>query len=537
MFVVLILPALVSAEETKPEKILIRNVRMIDRKGKAKDETVNILIKKTKLNVITQDEIALEDGMVGYDAQNGVVLGNLEIGKPANFMIVDRDPSEDFDVLLDTKTHLVFAIRDGEIVRNTLDDAGAPDPEKEEKKSGWIAYEPPPMALPSAYLDRTKWNRWDTKYFSGIFLSAVALDRHRWLSQDADSEDQVGDLDDYDGGEIRAFRLGIAGSLNFQTPLIYSFVIATHAFDKGFNTGTSGDVTFLDYRLDIRLSRQLAISIGKQKEPISMERLLLGTQLQMQERPVAVDAMFPVRNIGFTVNGASFGRRVAWAVGVFNDWFDASQRLDESATQVVGRATGLAWISEDDSHLVHLGFGIRYTDAREGVRYRTSPEFNQSPIFVDTDLLDAEKAVTYDFEVAWRRGPFWFASEFIRSNVDADQLGDPSFKGFHVSGSWIITREMRKYHRRNGTFGPAPVSKSVYQGGLGTWEVAGRYSSLDLSNGSVDGGDIDVLSLGLNWWLTATFGANLNYRHVILHRYGLKGQSDGIMGRVILMLE
>lgn len=536
MLVCLPIPLLAAVQAAEQEDILIRNVRLIDRNGQAGDQTVNILIKAKKLYVITTDEIELEEGLVGYDARNGVVMGVLGIGQPANFLIVDRDPRQDIEVLLDTRAHVVFTIRDGTIVRNTLGSVGTLEADST-KKPLWVAYTPPPMALPIAYLDKTKWNRWETRYFSGIFFAAVALDRQRWLKQGESDEEQVGNLREYDGGEIRALRLGIAGTLNFKRPWVYQFVIATHAFDKGFNTTTTDDVTILDYRLDIPLSRQFAISLGKQKEPISMERLLLGTQLPMQERAAVVDALFPVRNVGLTVNGTGFGRRVAWAAGVFNDWFDASQRFDESANQVIGRVTGLPWISEDESHLLHFGLGIKYTDAKEGIRYRAQPEFNQSPVFVDTDFLTADNALTYDLEVSWRRGPYWIAAEFLRSELRAPQLENPVFSGFHVSGSWILTREMRSYDRRNGTIGPVPVSRSVNQGGIGAWELAGRYSRIDLSDGSVDGGDMDILSLGVNWWLTPTFAFNLNYRHIILDRDGSKGRSNGIMGRVILMLE
>ncbi len=536
MLMVVTMPARGAAQQAEKENILIRNVRLIARDGQTEDQNVNLLIKETKLHIVTRDDIELEEGAVGYDAQNGVVMGVLGIGQAANFLIVDGDPREDIEVLLDTKTHVVFAIRDGTIVRNTLPRAGAADPDAT-KKSLWVAYTPPPMALPIAYLDQTKWNRWETRYFSGIFFAAVALDRHRWLKHDESSEGQVGDLRDYDGGEIRALRLGIAGTLNFNNPWIYQLVVATHAFDKGFNTTTTDDVTVLDYRLDIPLSRQFAISLGKQKEPISMERLLLGTQLQMQERPAVVDALFPVRNVGISVNGTGFGGRVAWAAGVFNDWFDVSQKFDESANQVIGRVTALPWISEDESHLLHLGLGIKYTDAKEGIRYRAQPEFNQSPVFVDTDSLAAQNALTYDVELSWRGGPYWVAAEFLRSHVRAPQLENPVFGGFHVSGSWILTREMRTYDRRNGTFGPVPISRAVNQGGFGAWELAGRYSRLDLSDGAVAGGQMSIVSLGVNWWLTPTFGFNLNYRHIMLDRDDTRGRSNGIMGRVILMLE
>lgn len=268
-----------------------------------------------------------------------------------------------------------------------------------------------------------------------------------------------------------------------------------------------------------------------------MERLLLGTQLQLQERPSAIDALFRIRNVGVTLNGTGFGRRVTWAGGVFNDWFDESQAFNESASQVIGRVTGLPWASGDESHLVHLGLGVRYTNGKEILRYRAAPEFNQSPVFVDTDDLDIQSGLTYDVEVSWRRGPYWLAMEYVVNDVDSPDLGNPVFDGYHVGASWILTGEMREYQRRNGTFGPVPVSRSVYQGGIGSWEVASRFSTLDLSDGLVDGGEMDIYSAGLNWWLTPTFGANLNYRHIVLDRFGVRGHSDGMMVRVILMLE
>jgi len=537
LFLFTMISTLGAVQAAQPEKILIRNVWLIDRYGKTEDKTVNILIKGEKLNIVTTDEIQMKDGLIGYDAQNGVVMGVLNIGQPANFLILDQDPRKDIEVLLDTKTHVVFAVRNGAIVRNSLPGISALEPELEKETPRWLAYTPPPMALPITYQDKTKWNRFDTRYISGIFVAAVALDRQRWLSQNDRSEKQVGDLGEFEGGEIRAFRLGFAGTLNFRVPWFYQFMVATNAFDKGYNSKEDDDFTLIDYRLDIPLSQQIVMSVGKQKEPISMERLLMGTQIQMPERPAVADSMFSFRNVGITFSGTGFERRMTWAAGCYNDWFDDSQNFSESENVAVGRVTGLVWVNEDDSHLLHLGLGIRYTDAEEGIRYRARPEFNQSEVFVDTGEMEADKSITSDLEVSWRRGPYWVASEFVRNEVDSPQLRDPVFSGYHVTGSWVVTREMRAYNRRNGIFGPVPVSKSVYHGGPGAWEVAARYSSLDLSDGKVDGGEMDIYSLGLNWYLSPIFSLALNYRHIQLDRYGVRGSSDGLMGRVILMLE
>jgi hypothetical protein len=53
----------------------------------------------------------------------------------------------------------------------------------------------------------------------------------------------------------------------------------------------------------------------------------------------------------------------------------------------------------------------------------------------------------------------------------------------------------------------------------------------------VDGGELDVFSLGLNWWLTrwAQFGAN--YRYIFLDRFGAQGESSGLNVRLLLMLD
>jgi hypothetical protein len=109
VLLVVVGPTLGIVEAAEAEKILIRNVRLISREGQTEVQSVNILIKETKLNIVTTDEIELEEGMIGFDAENGVAMGFLDIGQPANFLIVDQDPREDIEVLLDTKTQVVFA--------------------------------------------------------------------------------------------------------------------------------------------------------------------------------------------------------------------------------------------------------------------------------------------------------------------------------------------------------------------------------------------------------------------------------------------
>ena len=258
---------------------------------------------------------------------------------------------------------------------------------------------------------------------------------------------------------------------------------------------------------------------------------------------VGADALMPSRNVGIVWNGAGSLPYSTWAVGVFNDWFDADQDFDESATQYIGRVTWAPLRTDDDSSLLHVGLGYRYSNAKEGFRYRTEPEFNQSPSFVDTGfdtptgVLPADNLQTWNAELSWRRGPFWFASEYTRTAVDNPDLANPSFDGYWIAGSWILTGEMRPYNKKSGSFGSVPIARTVYQGGKGAWEVSARWSNIDLSDGLVEGGEMDIASLGVSWWLTPFFSVGMNYRYIWNTRLGVEGTSSGFNGRLLLLLE
>jgi phosphate-selective porin OprO/OprP len=524
-----------------PQSLLIRNLNLIDPTGVEETVPVSILIQENRLELVSQDTIPSPDDVETLDGRGGFLLGTLEIGAEPRFIILAQDPRVNAEVLLDTKSHILFALLGGEVRQNRLlavaEEAG--DSVSAPRRRGWLAYTPPPLALPLSYRDAAKWNRWESRYGDGIFIAATVLDRQKWASQDEASRQQVGDLGAFEGGEVRGFRVGVAGTINFEQPWVFTIAGATHAFDKGFDTEESDSFTFFDYRLDIPMSKGMTLSVGKQKEPISMERIMSMVQLPMQERTSVSDAMLPSRNFGAVMSGNALGQKLSWAGGVFNDAFDTSTSLSDSSSQFVGRVTWLPFETDDGSNLLHLGLGARFTNGREGIRFRTSPEFNNAPDFVDTgeERIDTDRGRQYNLEASWRRGPSWIAFEYLKSEVDSPSLGNLDFSGYHITGSWILSGEMRRYNKRSGIFGPVPVARSVNQGGWGAWEAGIRFSSLDLTDGAVDGGQLDILSLGINWWLTPVFNVNLNYRHITNDQGGLSGESDGVMGRVVLMLE
>jgi len=534
----------IPAQSQVGASILIRNVALMDR-AKGQDAViVSILIKDSKLDIITQDLISLDQADESYDAAGGTVLGELKLGEPASFLILSGDPRTNVALLLDTKTHAHFAVHKGNVLKNNFISITDETPEEKQRATqGWFAYAPPPLAVPLNYQDSERWNHFDTRFVSGLFTGALVLDRQHWVDQDAHSEFQVGNLDAFDGGEIRGLRFGGVGTLNFENPWIWTVFGATHAFDQGFDSSESDDYTLFDLRLDIPLWEKTSFSIGKQKEPISMERLMALGHGPLGERAAVSDALLPSRNIGLVMAGTLLDDRMTLAGGAFNNWLDKDQpnSLSDNASQYVGRATWIPLLSGNESTLLHLGAGLRYSDSKEGFVTQTGPEFNRAPDYVSTAFFEPEDSMTYQAEASLRSGPFWLHGEYVRTNFDAPAYNDPSIDGYHVTASWILTGEVRPYNKRVGIFKPIPVARTVEQNGWGAWEVSTRFSALDMSEApgpdGGDGGDMDIWSLGLNWWLTPYMNVNVNYRYITLDRFGVEGSSHGIDSRIMLILE
>ena len=533
------------AQVVDPQNVLIRKVNLLEPGKEGETVVVNILIQNNILEIVSEDEITVPDGVVPVNAAHGYLLGEMVIGIAPKFIILDANPALDFSVLMDTDSHIVFAVNEGELVRNNLfEDFEAITESEEAAGRGWLAYTPPPMALPSNYGDSSKWNQWATRNTTGIFLGAVVLDRMHWPSQDDVSEQQVGDLSNFEGGDLRGLRFGVVGTLNyFKRPWVYTVFGATQAFDKGFEVNDLDSFAWFDYRLDIPVSDKMTLSVGKQKEPISMERITGMINLPMQERTTVSDAFMPSRNLGIVLSGRALEERVTWAGGVFNNFIDSGESISDTPTALIGRTTWLPFVSADESNLVHLGFGFRHSNGKLGARFFSKPEFNKSPDFLDTgrstitDVIDADSIDTYNLEASWRKGPYWLATEFVASSVDSPSYGNLDFSGYHITGSWIISGEVRDYNRKSGIFRPVPVAKDVHQGGWGAWEVSTRWSSIDLKDRGIDGGQVDILSFGVNWWLTPVFNVNLNYRFINNQTNGLSGDSSGVMARLMLVLE
>jgi len=110
-------------------------------------------------------------------------------------------------------------------------------------------------------------------------------------------------------------------------------------------------------------------------------------------------------------------------------------------------------------------------------------------------------------------GPFSVQGEYMMADVDGkDGSSSPTFDGFYIQGSYFLTGEHRKYSTSNGAFNRGkPKENFAFGKGPGAWEVAARYSQIDLSDSGISGGKLKDITVGLNWYLNPNMRLMWNY--------------------------
>jgi phosphate-selective porin OprO/OprP len=374
-------------------------------------------------------------------------------------------------------------------------------------------------------------DRWSAFFVGGLLLDVTGY------SQDDASKEQVDELQAFESGEVRAIRVGVVGTLNFTHPWSYVVAGAYRAFDVGFDTDTSDHFTVFDLALGIPIPRAGRLTVGKMKEPFSMERIMSLALEQFMERPAGLDALLPSRNVGMRLSNTAVGERATWAVGWYNDWIESGESFRTSSNQYIGRVTALPLGSSDTDARLHVGISLRGSDTRAGiVRFKAAPESFFAPEFVTTGDLPAEGATWLGLESSFLRGPLWLSSELVHAWVSSARAGDPRVYGVHLTAAWAVTGEARGYDRSRGIVGPALPARDVLQGGIGLWELAARVSRVDLSDVGPTAGAMDRWSAGLNWYPTAGSRLSLNYGFVRLDRFNQIGHTHILQMRLQLLL-
>jgi phosphate-selective porin OprO/OprP len=168
-----------------------------------------------------------------------------------------------------------------------------------------------------------------------------------------------------------------------------------------------------------------------------------------------------------------------------------------------------------------------------GVTIQDRPELRvDGTQLVTTGAVDAKGAHHYGLEAAFQKKGLLIQGEYFNYKIDrrnaAAGVTDPKFTGWYVEGGWVLTGEARKYNPNTFAF-DAPAIANPFDpkaGKWGAWELAARYSVLDLNHHEnatlagdrVRGGEQTIWTAGLNWFPNSVTKFSLDYLDVDIDR-------------------
>jgi len=373
----------------------------------------------------------------------------------------------------------------------------------------------------------------DAAHYDQRAPGPLSSDFRRGSFGDAGENDRARDLND--GANFRRARIGIEGKAfgDFEYNFLYDF--------GGSGNEEAGKISAAWVQYGGLPFANAKIRIGAFSPPSGLEEAVSTNGSLFAERASPAELVRGLAAgdgrtaVAFLSNGDSWTATAAITGNIIG-----VQTFDEQ-TAFVGRLSFVPF-RRDDS-LIHLGVNtsIVINPAASGpdvagtavtaIRLRDRPEIRvDGTRLVDTGNIDADglTAIGAEFGARWKN--FYVQSEYF--DIDLDRkgaLGDPDFSGWYAQAGWTITGEARRYS--NATFdAPRPAKPfDLKTGGWGAWELGLRYSKLDLNYlagapgtaamaGAIRGGEQEIFTLGLNWYVNNVLRFQAAYQDVSVDR-------------------
>ena len=375
--------------------------------------------------------------------------------------------------------------------------------------------------------------------YTASLRSMVQFDAAHYIQEHASAGSDLGTATNF-----RRARIGVDGVLEkvFDYSFIYDFggsgvegstisaayvqysalkpfavrVGAFAPFASLEDSGGAGDTIFLERASSVELARGLVGGDGRSAVSVSM----IG------------DRYFS----SLALTGARVGQSGS---------FDEQQGL-------VGRVAGLIYTNPAANANIVLGGNMSHIfepadsnagsgDIPAGTTFSNPPELRvdntgaggASTSLVSTGAIIADTVTQWGLDGAaqWKNlyaesGYFHFAAGRRGVGPAGD---DPEFSGWYTQASWLLTGESRRYDPARAAFRAPKIAApftGVGDGGLGAWELALRYSTLDLNEntghstafGGLRGGEQDIWTLGVNWYPAGPLRFSANYLLIEIDR-------------------
>ena len=317
------------------------------------------------------------------------------------------------------------------------------------------------------------------------------------------------------------------------------------------------------------------VRAGNQKDPFGFEHMTSSRYLNFMERSYAQDLYEGPFNNGFIPGIRSINstedQRFTWSYGLFKQNANPFGYANTGrANSVVGRLTWLPIYEDEGKKLLHLGIAGRaqQTNANDQVRLRARGDIRNGPpgplnsIYIDSGLLTATWQNQVGLEFVGNNGPWSFQSEYFgnwlyntKSNTGAFNATVPTWStsmsgsplnvyapnpNYGTAGSqpygtncgtyftnsgyaevlYFLTGESRAYDLVDARFDRVVPRNNFYvlrdsSGRIisseGALQLGMRYQYASLSDGQINGGTLNALTVGLNWFFNPNSKLQFNY--------------------------
>jgi phosphate-selective porin OprO/OprP len=395
-----------------------------------------------------------------------------------------------------------------------------------------------------------------------------------WYSQSPNNMTTVGDAQD--GVGFRRARLAAYGKAaemtNWQIEMDFA---------------TAGRPSFFDVFLEQMEVPALGnVRIGQFVQPFSIDSMSGFRNLPFLERSLPFLAFVPFRRVGLMAYDLSLDEMTNWAVSVFKTggYNNAPLGDDRFATDI-GDIGGYSFTTRlshllyydphaEDRYLWLVGGGYDFSQMTQNdaagsgapgnagggpspfFQSRVLPEFgslgypensspfgnaaNGTPIFIDSGRYAAESFNLWGLETMWQTGPWSAQSEWMAMMVNS-AVGPIFYNGAYFEVMYRLTGETRVYDKKTASLkNPVPYTDfiSAKPGGIwgwGAWEIAGRWSFVNIhnpddlnghyynavtntytANGGNGNGTLNDLTLGVTWFLNQHAKLQFNMIHAML---------------------
>lgn len=380
----------------------------------------------------------------------------------------------------------------------------------------------------------------DAAIYSQSAPGPLATDFRRGSFGDATENDRARDLND--GTNFRRARLGIEGKAfgDFEYNFLYDF--------GGSGVEEAGKIS--SAWVQWNANPNLRFRIGAFSPPAGLEEVASTNGSLFVERASPSELVRGIAAGDGRVAAGVFANGERWQLSAAVSGNTVVTQTFDEQLAFVGRFSLVPYKRSDS--LVHIGLNttividppVGAPNVAPGVasnlRLRDRPEIRvDGTRLVDTGNIDSEGLISVGGEFAFLYRNFYVQAEYFDITVQrrASALSDPKFNGWYVQGSWVLTGESRRYTIATGAFDSPRPDKPFNPalGQWGAWELGLRYSDLDLNYNegtsvllpadAVRGGEQQIFTLGLNWYLNNVFRFQAAYQNVQVDRLSPGGSA------------